>query len=251
VDSGVLGLGAVAWSDAWHAATPEPGLRMSVDPARLLELLRGVPVARALLSDLQRAASAGRSVELVVSPDLHVAEIGTGSSHYVLTPAARNSVLAALIGRPPVEAAPVRTPDASAHDRSGPAPAEAAPSRAPPPPGILWESPSASRERAPPDSIALPWLGPAAHLEVQRDGSAAASSPEEGPAVYCATLRLQLPKLGHFEARIRLCGSTVAVSIDCAHAADAESQLAALQQGLSAQGLTSAHVGMTPARSAR
>jgi hypothetical protein len=247
MDSGVLGLGAVTWSDAWNPAAPEPGLRLSVDPARLLELLRGMPVARALLSDLQRACLAGRSVELIVSPDRQVAEIATGSGHYVLTVAARNSVLAALVGRSQTEALPNRMAAASVHDGAGADPA--LPQRTPPAPGILWEAPTAAaREPAVSESIALPWLGPAAYLEVRRDGARGASSPEAQSDVYCATLHLQLPELGHFDAHIRVCGSAVAVWIDCGGATDLEPQLGALQRRLSACGLVSAHVGMAPAR---
>ncbi len=248
MDSGVLGLGAVAWSDAWHAAAPEAGLRLSVDPVRVLELLRGMPVARALLSDLQRAASAGRSVELIVSPDRQIAEIATGSSHYVLTAAARNSVLTALIGKSQAEPTPNRAAPASGADPRDTNPGGTAPSRASAP-GILWQAPTAAaRDRTPFESIALPWLDPAARLEVRREGGRSAASPEDESAVVCATLHLQLPQLGRFAAHIRVCGNAVAVSIDCAAAADVEPQLAALQQRLSACGLVSAHVGMAPGR---
>ncbi len=248
MDSGVLGLGAVAWSDAWHAAAPEAGLRLSVDPVRVLELLRGMPVARALLSDLQRAASAGRSVELIVSPDRQIAEIATGSSHYVLTAAARNSVLTALIGKSQAEPTPNRAAPASGADPRDTNPGGTAPSRASAP-GILWQAPTAAaRDRTPFESIALPWLDPAARLEVRREGGRSAASPEDESAVVCATLHLQLPQLGRFDAHIRVCGNAVAVSIDCAAAPDVEPQLAALQQRLSACGLVSAHVGMAPGR---
>jgi hypothetical protein len=248
MDSGVVGLTAVAWSDAWNAAAPEQGLRLTVDPARLLELLRGMPVARALLSDLQRAVSTGRSVELIVSPDRQVAEIAAGSGHYLLTPAARNSVLAALVARPQAAAIAARAPSAPAHggDDSGADAVEHAPA---PPPGILWESPSAARERAPSELIALPWLGQAATLEVRRDGAGGGSGAEARSEVVDATLHLQLPRLGRFDAHIRVCGHAVAVSIDCASTNEVEPQLAALQQRLSAQGLVSAHVGLAPARS--
>jgi len=248
MDSGVLGLGAVAWSEAWHAAAPEAGLRLSVDPVRVLELLRGMPVARALLSDLQRAASAGRSVELIVSPDRQIAEIATGSSHYVLTAAARNSVLTALIGKSQAEPTPNRAAPASGADPRDTNPGGTAPSRASAP-GILWQAPTAAaRDRTPFESIALPWLDPAARLEVRREGGRSAASPEDESAVVCATLHLQLPQLGRFDAHIRVCGNAVAVSIDCAAGADVEPQLAALQQRLSACGLVSAHVGMAPGR---
>ena len=248
MDSGVLGLGAVAWSEAWHAAAPEAGLRLSVDPVRVLELLRGMPVARALLSDLQRAASAGRSVELIVSPDRQIAEIATGSSHYVLTAAARNSVLTALIGKSQAEPTPNRAAPASGADPRDTNPGGTAPSRASAP-GILWQAPTAAaRDRTPFESIALPWLDPAARLEVRREGGRSAASPEDESAVVCATLHLQLPQLGRFDAHIRVCGNAVAVSIDCAAGADVEPQLAALRQRLSACGLVSAHVGMAPGR---
>jgi hypothetical protein len=249
MDSGVLGLGAVAWAEAWNAAGPEPGLRLSVDPARLLELLRGLPVARALLQDLQRAAGAGRSVEVLVSPDHQVAEIATGSSHYVLTVAARNSVLAALLGTGRAEAMSGRAGPGSAHDPAAVAGAIGL-SRGPPAAsGILWEAPTAvARDRAPSESLALPWLGPAAYLEVRRDGARAGAAHEPQPAVTSATLHLELPHLGPFDAHIRVCGSAVAVSIDCPGAADVEARLGALQQRLSDRGLVSAHVGMASSR---
>jgi len=249
MDSGVLGLAAVAWTDSWNAAASESGLRLPVDPVRLLELLRGQPVARALLTDLQRAASAGRSVELIVSADHQVAEIATGAAHYVLTQAARNAVLAALVGRSP---APVPVRAASAQPTHVTAePLESVVTSRPPPAGILWEPPSGSRAHAPLETIALPWLGPAAHLEVQRDRTGGASSAQPRSEVVCATLRLQLPRLGRFDAHIRVCGSAVAVSIDCSDAARVETRLGSLQQRLQAPGLVSAHVGTAPARSAR
>jgi hypothetical protein len=252
MDSGVIGLGAVVWTDAWNGAGPEPGLRLSVDPARLLELLRGVPASRALLSDLQRAVSTGRLVELIVSLDREIAEISTGSGHYVLTVAARNTVLAALIGQPQVEAMSTNPPPAPGGGQESSTPDSAAWSRARPVPGILWESPSAvNRHAVPTESIALPWIGPDAYLRVGRDGAGGGSSPEEGSGVTCATLHLQLPQLGAFEAHIRLCGSAVAVSIDCPGAAGIEAQLELLEQRLSARGLVSAHVGLVPARSPR
>jgi hypothetical protein len=247
MDSGVLGLGAVAWRDAWSAAAPEPALRLPVDPERLLALLRDMPVARALLSDLQRAAAAGRSVEVIVSLDRQVAEVATGSGHYVLTAAARDSVLAELIGRSHVGAASNRAPIGSPRENAAPAPATSAPTRAPG--GVLWEAPTAAaRDAAPSETVALPWLGPAAYLEVQRDGAKGAGEADDATRVYCATLHLQLPQLGRFDAHIRVCGSTVAVSIECGRGTDVEPRLAELQQRLSAQGLVSAHVGM--ARSA-
>ncbi len=244
--SGILGLGAVAWTEAWNAAAPEPGLHLSVDPARLLELLRGLPVARALLGDLQRAASAGRSVELIVSPDHQVAEIATGSGHYVLTTAARNSVLAALIGRP--QADPARGPQAEHAGAASPRQEALVPSRTAPAPGILWESPSAVHQQAPPESIALPWLGPAAYLEVRRDGSRPGAGADQEPAVSCATLHLELPGLGRFDARIRACGSTVAVSVAASAEDHVRPRLAELERQLSARGLVAAHVGLEPLR---
>jgi hypothetical protein len=247
MDSGVLGLGAVAWRDAWNASAPEPALRLPVDPERLLALLRGLPVARALLSDLQRAAAAGRSVELIVSPDRQIAEIATGSGHYVLTTAARDSVLAELIGRSQTGAAANRAAVASLRANAGPGASASAPSRAPA--GILWEAPTAApRDGMPSETIALPWFGPAAYLEVRRDGTGGAAEADEAAGVYSATLHLHLSQLGPFDAHIRLCGSTVAVSIECARGADIEPRLTELKERLSAQGLVSAHVGM--ARSA-
>jgi len=256
MDSGVLGLGPVTWTDGWNAPGSESGLRLPVDPARLLEVLRGVPVARALLTDLQRAVSAGRSVELIVSADHQVAEIATGSAHYVLTQAARNAVLAALVSRAPLPVS-LREPSSSSqsspnHPASGSTQEPVVTSR-PPPSGVLWEAPTASRERAPLEVIALPWLGPAAYLEVQRDRAGGASGPQPQSEVASARLHLQLPQLGPFDAHIRVCGSAVAVSVECAGAPRLDAQLAALQQRLQAQGLVSAHVsahvGMAPARS--
>jgi hypothetical protein len=253
MDSGVLGLSAVAWTDAWNAAALEAGLRLPVDPARLLDLLRGMPVARALLSDLQQAVSAGRSVELIVSPDRQVAEIATGSGHYVLTAAARDSVLTALVGRP--QAASISNPEAAprgALDKSQAGPASTVLFKAPPAPGVLWEAPTAAaRERAPSEAIALPWLGPNAYLEVRRDGARGRPAGDAQADVRCATLHLELPRLGRFDAEIRMCGSTVAVSIDCSNPAHVEPGIVALQQRLSAQGLVAAHVGMASARSGK
>ena len=250
MDSGVLGLGAAAWAEAWSAASPEPGLRMPVDPARLLDLLRGLPIARTLLSDLQRAAAAGRTVELFVSPDRQVVEVSTGSGHYVLTVPARNSVLAALLGRSLPAPAPGRGASVSAQDRGG-ADGGIEPSRPPPAPGILWEAPKAAlAERLPAESVPLPWLGPGARLEVRREKAGNGSSAQAGSEVACATLRLQLPQLGRFDAHIRLCGSAVAVSVDCDSASALEQHLATLQQRLVACGLASAHVGLLPAGSA-
>jgi len=219
---------------------------LPVDPARLLEVLRGLPVARALLADLQRAVSTGRSVELIVSPDRQVAEIATGSGHYVLTQAARNAVLAAGVVR---SQAPVASREASTQDalESG-ASAEPAATSRPRPPGILWEVPSAPRQRESLETIALPWLGPSAYLEVQRDRTGGSALQQQSEVV-CARLHLQLPQLGPFDAAIRVCGTAVAVSIDCAGAKDIEVQLAALQQRLQARGLVSAHVGMASQRS--
>jgi hypothetical protein len=249
MDSGVLGMGAVAWTEAWNSAAPESGLRLPVDPARLLELLRGMPVSRALLADLQRAAAAGHSVDLIVSPDHQIAEISTGSGHYVLTQAARNTVLAALVARPPSEPGSNRPAPMAGDERSAAAPAGSAPSRRAPAGGVLWESPSApARDRAAPESIALPWLGPAARLEVGPDGSGTASGAGQEPAVRCARLHLELPHLGRFDADIRVCGSTVAVRVGCADPGVAQPRLGELQRALSAQGLVSAHVGMEPSR---
>jgi len=253
MDSGVLGLSAVAWTEAWNAAALEAGMRLPVDPARLLDLLRGMPVARALLSDLQQAVSAWHSVELVVSPDRQVAEIATASGHYVLTAAARDSVLAALVGRP--QAASISNPESAppgVPGKSQPGPGSTVLSRAPPAPGVLWEAPTAAaRERVPSEAIALPWLGPNAYLEVRRDGARGRPAGDAQADVRCATLHLELPQLGRFDAEIRMCGSTVAVSIDCSNQAHVEPRILALQQRLSAQGLVAAHVGMAPARSGK
>jgi flagellar hook-length control protein FliK len=247
MDSAVLGLGAVAWTDAWNAAVPEAGLRLSIDPTRLLELLRGLPVARALLSDLQQAESAGRPVQLIVSPDRQIAEIATGSGHYVLTTAARNSVLAAFLGRPQGTVTPESPPAAS--DRSNGAQNAPAPSRGAASPGVLWESPSlANRAQPPSEAIALPWLGADAYLEVRRDGGRGRPDSEPESDMRCATLRLQLPRLGRFEADIRVCGNTVAVSLDCSDPGSIEAQLPELQQRLSGQGLTAVHVGLSTQR---
>lgn len=251
MDSAVLGLGAVAWAEAWNGTQPEASLRLPIDAARLLELLRGLPVARALLSDLQRAESAGRPVQLIVSADRQIVEIATGAGHYLLPAAARNSVLAALAGRlpPPVPAAD-RAASAAARASADPAGQGVAPSRPSPGAGILWESPSAApRDRPAPESIALPWLGPDARLEVERDGGRRPAGVEEEPAVVAATLHLELPQVGCFDAHIRVCGAAVAVSIDCPGAQRVESRLPALQQQLSARGLVSAHVGLAKARS--
>lgn len=251
MDSGVVGLGAVAWTDAWNAAALEAGLRLPVDPARLLDLLRGMPVARALLSDLQQAVSAGHTVELIVSPDRQVAEIATGSGHHVLTAAARDSVLATLVARP--QAAPASNPQPALPGVAGKAqagPGSTVLSRAPPAPGVLWQAPTvASRERVPSEAIALPWLGPNAYLEVRRDGARGRPASDPQADVRCATLHLELPRLGRFDAEIRMCGSTVAVSIECSNPAHVEPRILALQQRLSAQGLVAAHVGMASARS--
>jgi len=251
MDSGIVGLSAVAWTDAWNAAALEAGLRLPVDPARLLDLLRGMPVARALLSDLQQAVSAGHTVELIVSPDRQVAEIATGSGHYVLTAAARDSVLATLVARP--QAAPTSNPERALPGVPGKAqagPGSTVLSKAPPAPGVLWQAPTAaSRERVPSEAIALPWLGPNAYLEVRRDGARGRPAGDPQADVRCATLHLELPQLGRFDAEIRMCGSTVAVSIDCSNPAHVEPRILALQQRLSAQGLVAAHVGMASARS--
>jgi hypothetical protein len=248
MDSAVFGLAGVAWTDARNTAASEPGLRLSIDPARLLELLRGLPVARALLSDLQQAQSAGRPVQLIVSPDRQVAEIAAGSGHYVLPTAARNSVLAAFLGRPQgavTRESPPAVPDRSKAAQNAPAPAKAASS------GVLWESPSAANRAQPPsEAIALPWLGADAYLEVRRDGGRGRPDAEPQSDMRRATLRLQLPRLGRFEADIRVCGNTVAVSLDVSDPGRIEAQLAELQQRLSAQGLTAVHVGLSAQRGA-
>jgi hypothetical protein len=248
MDSSVLGMGAVAWSDAWNAATPDAVLRLPVDAARLLELLRGLPVSRALLTDLQRAAAAGHTVDLLVSSDRQVAEIATGSGHYVLTVPARNAVLDALIGRSSPEPASPRSTAAPQADRPGSTPEASTPLRQPPAPGVLWQPPSAfTRGQAQSEPLALPWLGPGAYLEVDPNASGTASADGgSDTAVRCARLHLQLPRLGRFDADIRVCGSTVAVLVDCADHAAVQPRLAELQLGLTTQGLISAHVGLGP-----
>jgi hypothetical protein len=246
MDSGVLALAAVAWADGWNAGTPESGLRFSIDPVRLLELLRGTPVARSLLTDLQRAASAGHCVELIVSADHQMAEIATGSGHYILTQAARNAVLAAVLNR---SQWPASMRESSTQRHEADASAEFVPTSQPRPAGILWEVPSAHRLHAPLEALALPWLGPAAQLQVQRDRTDGGSGADAQSEVVSATLHLQLPRLGRFDASIRVCGNAVAVLIDCAGATHAEAQLGVLQQRLQTHGLVSAHVGMAPARS--
>jgi len=214
-----------------------------MDPARLLEILRGLPASRALLADLSRAASTGRAVQVLVSADRQIAEIATGSGHYVLTLAARNLVLAELIGRSPA-ASGRTTPAAGAADRASSTPDPAPGTRAPPAAGILWESPSTGARHAPPtESIALPWLGPNAYLRIGRDAGGGAAADEPQAVVYCATVRLELPQLGPFSAHIRLCGGTVAISIECEDPARLQSHLGQLERALAGRGLVAAHLG--------
>jgi hypothetical protein len=249
MDSGIHGLGAVAWTNAWNSAAPETGLRVPVDPSRLLDLLRGLPVARALLSDLQEAESAGRSVELVVSPDRQVAEIVTSAGHYVLTAAARNAVLAAFLGRP--QGAPATGASPAGLDRPDAAQASAGAPKGAPSSGVLWESPTlANRAHPPAEAIALPWLGADAHLEVRRDPGGGRPDTEPQSRVHHAKLHLQLRALGRLDVEIRLCGNTVAVSVDCSSRERVAPELAALQRRLSEQGLTAAHVGLSTEGSA-
>ena len=248
MESAVLGLGAVAWTDAWKAAASEGGLRVSIDPIRLLEILHGLPASRALLADLQRAAASGRSVQVNVWPDRQIVEIATGSGHYVLTQAARNLVLAELTGHAPAVSTRSLLAPAPGAGNPNPASTQAEPSKAPPAPGILWESPSAgARHLETTGPFALPWLGPNANLQIVRDDAGGAASQEPESVVHCATLRLELPHLGQVEAQIRVCGSTVAVSIQCDDPARLNSHLAALAQGLAARGLVAAHVGTVAA----
>jgi len=242
MDAGPLGLGAVAWNEAWHAALPEQVLRLPVDPARLLDLLRDVPASRALLADLQRAAPTGRSVELIVSADRQVAEIATGTSRHVLTVAARNVLLSALLR--PSQADPTRALGQSGTVASqvqvqGAAarPADAA--------GVLWRSPGTEPHTPGPlPTLSLPWLGAQARLEVEPDHQhqAPADGQPDGRVV-SATLRLEFANLGRFNARIRVCGSTVAVSIECEEPRVLEPRLVALARSLADQGLVTAHVG--------
>jgi hypothetical protein len=248
MDSGVLGLGAVAWTDAWNAAAPEAGLRLSVDPARLLELLKDVPASRALLSDLQRAVPAGRAVELLVTPDRQVAEVATGTSHYVLTVAARNTVLQALVGpvhgetvRPGGRTTPPGAGEPTLHEAGRPAGAAA---------GVLWRSPG-TEAHVPTPLFAVPLeaFGTRAQLEVARDGAGQGTPGQADEArVFQATLRLSLPRLGAISARIRVCGATVAVSIECDEPESLRPQLSELGRRLIEQGLAPAFLGAETAR---
>jgi hypothetical protein len=243
MDSSVLGLGAVAWTEAWNATATDTGLRLAVDPARLLVLLKDVPASRALLSDLQRAVPSGRTVELLVSADRQVAEISTGTSRYVLTMAARNVVLNALLATSPDNAPragsrplpPGHEPSATLVASRSVAPAA----------GILWQSPSAAAHvDGPMLTLALPWLGLQAQLEVGRDGKRQAGTAEAAEAqVHFATLRLQLERIGAIAARIRVCGSTVAILIECPDPERLDPHLDALTRALSDHGLQTAHVG--------
>jgi hypothetical protein len=260
MDSSVIGLGAVAWTDAWRSATPDNLLRLSIDPARLLELLKGLPVSKALVADLQKAVPSGRAVEVLVTADHEVAEIHAGSGLHLLTAAARDAVLKALGAALPASAAHLA--------RSGPA---AVPpdvdtfERESRPQGVLWQAPGAAHTGAGQASaglsaaatatelfsLALPWLGAAAQLQVERDGAGPGTTDEEtrgAPRVFCATLKLELPRFGPFEARIRVCGNAVAVEVQgCGRdggAAAVGAHLDELAQGLRRQGLECAHVGL-------
>lgn len=233
--SPLTGLAAVAWSAAWQGAAAEAGLRLSVDASRLLGLLRGLPVAQALLDDLQLAQSAGKPVQVVIAPDRQSAQVITSFGRFVLTGAARDSVLGGLLGRPPGAPAAVEAAPAQA-ERS---------SKAPDAPGVLWQAPKApAAQGVPAQILALPWLGASASLQVRRDGAGRPPSQSDGTDVQRAALRLQLPHLGHFEAQIRLCGNTVAISIDSACAPVVQGELNKLEQRLASQGLIVAHVGM-------
>ncbi len=240
---GVLGLGAVAWTDGWTGNGPEPGQRLSIDPARLLELLRGLPASQALLTDLKRAVTTGRTVAVFVSADRQVAEIATGSSRYVLTVPARDSVLAALVGRPEGRTDTLTAARAPAGPQAS---VDLSSTRnAPAEPGVLWQSPSVSGHPADsPVTVAFSWLGTPVQLEINPDAGGRQDAQAGEEAQVCsASLRLQLPHLGALSATIRLCGSTVAVSIECDDRARVQDELNALAQALSARGLVSAHVG--------
>lgn len=246
----VPGLSAVGWTGGWGAPAGEAALRLKVDPARLLGLLRDLPVARALLSDLQRAVSSESSVELIVSSDRQVAEVAIGTSRYVLTASARDLVLAVLLGGPSGATSQAAARGTSVQLDAAHPEATARSSTSSTSSGVLWESPGAApREALPPQVIALPWLGGNAHLEVWRDGASARPQADSESSVHHATLRLQLPQLGRFVADIRACGNTVAVSIECSSAERMQAQLMPLQQQLCAQGLSVAHVGLSTARS--
>lgn len=267
MDSSVIGLGAVAWADAWNAATPDAVLRLSIDPARLLDLLKGLPVSKALLADLQKAVPTGRNVEVAVTADREVAEVRTGAAHHLLSAAARDVVLKALAADLP---GPAATASRAAAAGVPPAPMGGAAATGQQgldhlerPGGVLWQAPAAAHAGAPSPgaaallSLALPWLGGAAQLQVECDG-AGPDSGDDRPGsqraarVFLATLKLELPALGPFEARIRACGNAVAVEIVSpgAGAAGLGARLDELAQGLRRQGLDCAHVGLARAGAA-
>ena len=76
--------------------------------------------------------------------------------------------------------------------------------------------------------------------EIERDAAHAESAAAE-TAVWHTTLRLQLPRLGEIEARIRLSGQNLELVLkaaDPARATDLQSAVPGLQQALAAAGLT-------------
>lgn len=80
--------------------------------------------------------------------------------------------------------------------------------------------------------------------EIERDAAHAESAAAE-TAVWLTTLRLQLPRLGEVEARIRLSGQTLELVLratDPASAADLQSAVPGLQHALAAAGLALAAV---------
>jgi len=259
MDTSVLGLGAVAWTDAWKAATPDGGLRLSIDPARMLELLKGLPVSKALLADLQRAVPTGRNIELLVTPDRQVAEIWTGGGHHVLAAATRDSLLRELGAVP--QGDPVRGaggPQVAAQTGIDPSDHAARPA------GVLWQAPgavAASKLSEPAGTtlltLALPFMGALAHLQVERDGGGTDGSDADGgdgrsPAqVFCASLALRLPHLGPLEASIRVCGNAVVVVVGGRDAVRIGARIDELARGLRARGLACAHVGLSATTAAQ
>jgi hypothetical protein len=253
MDTSVLGLGAAAWSDAWKAAAPDGGLRLSIDPARMLELLEGLPISKALLADLQRAVPTGRNIELLVTADRQVAEVWTGGGRHVLAAATRDAVLrelGALLHADPGRAA--AAPLAATQTGID------ASDRAARPAGVLWQAPGAMPAAHLADlpgppllALALPWMGALAHLQVERDGGAAGDSESDGgdgrgpDPVFGASLTLRLPHLGPLEASIRACGNAVAVVVSCRDAQRVGARIDELAQGLRARGLECAHVGLS------
>lgn len=75
--------------------------------------------------------------------------------------------------------------------------------------------------------------------EIERDAPQAEASVED-PAVWRTTLRLTLPRLGEIEARVQLSGQDVHLALRMSDAAvtDLRQAMPALQQALTAAGLT-------------